>query len=103
MEVLGSAVSNRAVGIGPKGSGGADGIVVWGTDAGTAGTVDGGAEDTGGGTGEAGAGGSPVCSAIGDRSPRGPSSASSSSSDPGGGRWKARGRARHLSRVRTAS
>ena len=31
----------------------------------------GGAEETGEGTGEAGAGGSPVCSAIGDRSPRG--------------------------------
>ena len=34
----------------------------------------GGAEETGGGTGEAGAGGSPVCSAIWDRSPRGLSS-----------------------------
>ena len=46
----------------------------------------GGAEETGGGTGEAGVGGSPVCSAIGDKSPRGLSSVSSSSSDPGGGR-----------------
>ena len=48
--------------------------------------MDGGAEETRGGTGEAGVGGSPVCSAIGDRSPRGLSSASSSSSDPRGGR-----------------
>ena len=55
----------------------------------------GGAEETGGGTGEAGAGGSPVCSALGDRSPRGLSSSDSSSSDPGGGRWKARGLACH--------
>ena len=45
-----------------------------------------GAEETGGGTDEAGAGGSPVCSAIGDKSPRGLSSSCSSSSDPGGGR-----------------
>ena len=46
----------------------------------------GGAEGTGGGTDEAGVGGSPVCSAIGDRSPHGLSSAGSSLSDPGGGR-----------------
>ena len=46
----------------------------------------GGAEGTGGGTDEAGAGGSSVCSAIGDRSPCGLSAAGSSSSDPGGGR-----------------
>ena len=63
----------------------------------------GGAEETGEGTGEAGAGGSLVCSAIGDRSPCGLSSAGSSSSDPGGGRWKARGLARHRSIVRVAS
>ena len=65
--------------------------------------MDGGDEETGGGTGEAGAGGSPVCSTIGDRSPRGLSSADSSSSDPGGGRWKTRGLARHRSIVRVAS
>ena len=44
----------------------------------------GGAEEIGGGTDEAGAGGSPVCSDIGDRSPRGLSSAASSSFDTGG-------------------
>ena len=80
-EVLGPAVSDREVGMGPEGSGGANDIRAWGFDA--------GAEETGGGTGEAGARGSPVCSAIRDRSPRGLSSADSSSSDPGGGRWKA--------------
>ena len=42
----------------------------------------GGAEETGGDTGETGARGSPMCSAIGDRSPRGLSLAGSSSSDP---------------------
>ena len=31
-----------------------------------------------------------MCSAIGDRSPRGLSSAGSSSYDPGGGRWGSR-------------
>ena len=46
----------------------------------------GGANGTGGGTDEAGAGGSSVCSAIGDRSPCGLSAVGSSSSDPEGGR-----------------
>ena len=46
----------------------------------------GGAEGTGGGTDEAGAEGSSVCSAIGDRSPCALSIVGSSSSDPGGGR-----------------
>ena len=46
----------------------------------------GGAEGTGGGTDEVGAGGSSVCSIIGDRSPCGLSAAGSSSSDPGWGR-----------------
>ena len=41
-----------------------------------------------------------MCSTIGGRSPRGLSSAGSSSSDPGRGRWKARGLARHRSIVR---
>ena len=63
----------------------------------------GGAEETGGDTGETGAGGSPVCSAIGDRSPQGLSSTGSSSSDLGGGKWKARGLAHHRSIVRVAS
>ena len=80
-EVLGPAIFDRTVGMGPKVCGEAEGIGARGTDA--------GAEETGGGTGEAGAGGSLVCSAIGDRSPRGLSSVGSFSSDPGGGRWKA--------------
>ena len=46
----------------------------------------GGVEGTGGGIDEVGAGGSSVCSAIGDRSPCGLSRASSSSYDPEGGR-----------------
>ena len=89
--------------MGPEGSRGAEGIRARGTDGGATGTLVDGAEETGGGTDEAGAGGSPVCSAIGDRSPRGLSSASSSSSDLGGGRWKARGLACHRSIVRVAS
>ena len=56
-----------------------------------------------GGTGEAGVGGTLVCSAIGDRSPLGLSSAGSSSSDHEGGRWKAQGLARHRLIVRVAS
>ena len=63
----------------------------------------GGAKDTGGDTGETGARGSPVCSTIGDKSRRGLSSSGSSSSDPGGGKWKARGVACHRSMVRVAS
>ena len=46
----------------------------------------GGVEGTGGGTDEAGAGGSSVFSTIRDRSPCGLSAVGSSSSDPGGGR-----------------
>ena len=46
----------------------------------------GGAKGTHGGTDGAGAGGSTVCSAIGDRSPSGLSTAGSSSSGPGGGK-----------------
>ena len=46
----------------------------------------GGAGGTNGGTDGAGAGGSLVCSAIGDRSPSGLSAADSSFSGPGGGR-----------------
>ena len=72
-------------------------------DDGATGGVADGAEETGGDTGETGAGGSLVCLAIGDKPPRGLSSTSSSSSDPGGGRWKARGLARHRSMVRMAS
>ena len=94
-EVLGPAISDRAVGMGPEGFGGVEGIGTCGIDA--------EAEETGGGTGEAGAEGSRVCSAIGDRSSHGLSSAGSSSYDPGRGRRKARGLARHRSIVREAS
>ena len=79
VEVLDPAISDRAVGMGPEVSGEVKGI-------GATGAVVGGAEGIGGGTDEAGARGSPVCSAIGDRSPCGLSSAVSSSSDPRGGR-----------------
>ena len=74
VDVLGPAISDRALGMGPEVCGEAEGIGACGTDA--------GAEETGGSTSEAGAGGSLVCTAIGDKSPRGLSSAGSSSSDP---------------------
>ena len=74
-EVLGPAIPDRAVGMGAEGS-----------RAEATGAVVGGAERTGGGTDEAGVGGSSVCSAIGDRSPCGLSSAGLSLSNLGGGR-----------------
>ena len=74
--MLGPTISDRTVGMGPEVCGEAEGIGACGTDA--------GAEETRGGTSEAGAGGSLVCSTIGGRSPRGLSSAGSSSSDPEG-------------------
>ena len=95
VEVLGPAVSDRTVGMRPKVCGEAGGIGACGTDV--------GAEETRGGTGEAGAGGSLVCIATGDKSPRGLSSAGSFSSNPGGGRWKARALARYRSMVRVVS
>ena len=103
MEVLSPAISDRIVGMGLKVCGEVEGIGACGTEAGATGGVAGGAEETGKDTGETGAGGSPVCSAIEDKSQRGLSSSGSSSSDPGGGRWKARGFARHRSMVRVAS
>ena len=103
VEVLGPAISDRAVGMGTKVCGEAEGIGACGTDDGATGGVADGVEKTGGDTGETGAGGSSVCSAIGDKPPRGLSSTSSSSFDPGGGRWKARGLTRHRSMVRMAS
>ena len=102
-KVLGPAISNRAMGMGPEVCGEAEGIGACGTEDGATRGVAGGAEEIGGDTGETKAGGSPVCSAIGDNPPRGLSSTGSSSSDPGGGRWKARGLARHRSMVRVAS
>ena len=103
VEVLGPAISDRTVGIGPELCGEVEGIGAYSTEARATRAVAGGAEETEGDTGETGAVGSLVCSAIGDRSPRGLSSAGSSSSDLEGGRWKARGLASHRSIVRVAS
>ena len=103
VEALGLAISDRTVGMGPEVYGEVEGIGACGTKAGATGGVAGGAEETRGDTGETGAGGSPVCSTIGDKSRRGLSSFGSSLSDPGGGRWKAQGLARHRSMVRVAS
>ena len=69
VEVLGLDVSDRAVGMGPEVCGEAEGIEDCGTEAGATGAVAGRVEETGGDTGETGAGGSPVCSAIRDKSP----------------------------------
>ena len=102
-EVLGPAVSGRTVGMGLEVCGEVEGIETCGTEAGATGGVAGGAEETGGDTGETGAGGPLGCLAIGDNSRRGLSPSGSSSSDPGGGRWKARGLARHRLTVRTVS
>ena len=66
-----------------------EGIEACGIEAGATGGVAGGAEETGGDTGETRAGGPPACLAIGDKSRRGLSSYGSSSSNPRGGRWKA--------------
>ena len=103
VEVLGSAIFDRAVGMGPEVYGEVEGIGAYGTKAGATGGVAGGAEETGGDIGETGAGGSLVCSAIGDKALRGLSSTGSSSSDPRGGRWKARGLDCHRSMVRVAT
>ena len=103
MEVLSPAISDRTIGMGPEVCGEVEGIGACGTEARATRAVADGAEEAGGDTSETGAGGSPVCSAIGDKSPRGLSSAGSSSSDPEGGRWKARGLARQRSIVRVAS
>ena len=69
VEVLGQAISDRTVGMGPEVYGEVEGIRACCTEAGATGAVAGGAEETEGDTGETGAGGSPVCSAIGDKSP----------------------------------
>ena len=103
VEVLDPDISDRTVDMGLEVCGEVEGIGACGTEAGATGGVAGGAEETGGDTGETGAGGSPVCSAIGDKPPRGLSSTDLSSSDPRGGRWKARGLALHRSMVRVAS
>ena len=102
-EVLDPSVSDRTVGMEPEVCGEVEGIEACGTEAGATGGVAGGAEETGGDTCETGAGGPLACSAMGDKSRRGLSSSGSFSSDPGGGRWKARGLACHRSTVRMVS
>ena len=103
VEVLGSAILDRTVGMEPEVCGEVEDIGACGTEAGATGGVAGGAEETVGDTGETEARGSPVCSTIGDRSRRGLTSSGSSSSDFGGGRWKARGLVCHRSMIRVAS
>ena len=103
VEVLGLAISYRTVGMEPEVCGEVEGIEVCGTEVGATGAVAGEAEETGGDTSDTEAGGPPACSTIGDKSRRGLSSSGSSSSDPRGGRWKARGLACHRSMVRVTS
>ena len=86
VEVLDPAISDRTVGMEPEVCGEVEGIEAYGTEAGAIGGVVGGAEETGGDTGDTRARGPPACSAIGDKSRRGLSSSGLSSSDPGGGR-----------------
>ena len=87
--MLGPVVSDQTLGMEPEVCGEVQGIEACGTEAGATGGVAGGAEETGGDADETGAGGPPACSAIRDKSRRGLSSSGSSSSYPGGGRWKA--------------
>ena len=103
VEVLGPTISDRTVGMEPEVYGEVEGIIAYRTEAGATGGVVGGAEETGGDTSETGARGSPVCSSIGDNSRRGLSSSGSYLSDPGGGKWKARGLDHHRSMLRVAS
>ena len=101
--MLSPVVSERTVGMEPEVCGEVEGIEACGTEAGATGGVAGGTEETGGETSETGDGGPLACSAIGDKSRRGLSSSGSLSSDPGGGRWKARGLARHRLTIRMVS
>ena len=66
--MLGPTISDQTMGIKPEVCGEVEGIEACGTEAGATGGVVGGAEETGGDTGETGAGGPPGCSAIGDKS-----------------------------------
>ena len=100
--VLGPAISDQTVGMVPEVCGEVKGIGACGTEVGATGGVAGGAEEIGEDTGDTGDGGPPACSAIRDKSRRGLSSSGSSSFDPGGERWKARGLACHRSTVRVA-
>ena len=58
--MLGPAVSDRIVGMEPKVYGEIEGIEAYGTEAGATGEVAGGAEGTGGDTGETGGWGPPI-------------------------------------------
>ena len=68
VEVYGPAILDRTVGIEPEVFGEVEGIEACSTEAEATGGVVGGAEETGGDTGETGAGGSPMCLTIRDRS-----------------------------------
>ena len=103
VEVLGPVILDRTVGMVLEVFRQVEGIGACETEVGATGGVAGGAEEIGGDTGDTGAGGPPACSSIGDKSRRGLSSSGSSSSDPGGGRWKARGLALHRSTTRVTS
>ena len=74
--------------MGSKVCGGVEGIEACGTETGATREVASGAEGTKWDSGETGAGGSPVCSAIGDKSRRGLSTSDSSSSDPRRGKME---------------
>ena len=71
VEVLEPKIFDRTVGMGPEVCGEVEGIKACVTEVGAIGAVADGAEETGGDTGETEAGGSPVCSNIEDKSPRG--------------------------------
>ena len=68
VEALDIYILDQTMGMGPEVYGEVEGIGAYGTEAGATGGVAGGAEETGGETGETGAGGSPLCSTIGDKS-----------------------------------
>ena len=68
VEVLGPAISDRTVGMEPEVCGEVEGIEACGTEDGSTRGEAGGAEETGGDTGDTGARGPPACSAIGDKS-----------------------------------
>ena len=68
VEVLCPTILDRTMGMEPEVCGEVEGIEACGTEAGATRGVAGGAEEPGGDTGETGAGGSPVCSTIRDRS-----------------------------------
>ena len=67
-EVLGPAISDRTEGMKPEFWGEVEGIEDCGAEARATRVVVGGAEETGGNTGETGTGGSPVCSTIREKS-----------------------------------